>query len=313
MVALDTAHEPDMSSQQNRVPAGVSSGGQFATGQRQAADVVLADLGFLQDAGPEPEPDGGWAAAVPQVGSPTPWGPTKDVDRIADGITRVSTAAGGGWKLTDHRNRQVPEILRNPDGWYDEDQGWAKAAIVFPDEPRIAALNERMAGVDDRAAADGISHAERVVREHYPHAYEKVTGREVLPGQSQVRDQEFTDRQKILHRMRYRPVTGEDRDTARHLYEQIGPVVAGNMNARARDVVTIPHGLLLQGCRSGRHRVEVSVREIGLGLREVTVLGPDGAKTGEATASGRGGLQRAMLAIGDGDLDTFIRLDRRVR
>lgn len=304
-----------MSSQQSRVPAGVSSGGQFAAGRRAAADVVLANLGFLPnaDSQPEADPDGGSADAVPQVGSPTPWGPAGSVDRIADGITRVSTDSGGGWKLTDTRNMQVPKILRNPDGWYDEDQGWAKAAIAFSDEPHVAALNERMAAVDDQAAADGITYAERVARDHYPHEYEQFTGREVLPGQSQVRDQEFTDRQKILHRMRYRPVTGEDRATAGHLYEQIGPVVAGNMDARASDVVPIPHGMVLQGCRSGRNRVDVSVREIGLGLREVTVFGPDGAKIGEATVSGQGGLQRAMLAVGDGDLETLIRLDRRIR
>lgn len=184
----------------------------------------------------------------------------------------------------------------------------------LPHEPRIAAINERMHGIDDRAAADGITYAERVVRDHYPHEYQQFTGREVLPGQSQIRDRQFTDRQRIEHRMRYRPVADEDRDTARHLYEQIGPVVAGNMNARARDVVTIPHGMVLQGCRSGRHRVDVSVRQLGLGLREVIVFDlHGGTRLAEATVSGRGGLQRAMLAVGDGDLDTFTRLDRRVR
>ena len=50
--------------------------------------------------------------------------------------------------------------------------------------------------------------------------------------------------------------------------------------------------------------------KLGLGLREVIVFDSQGARLAEATVSGRGGLQ---LAVGDGDLDTFTRLDRRVQ
>jgi len=232
---------------------------------------------------------------------------------VAPGVTRVSTAEHGGWRLSPERNAAVPDDLREEFGWYELDCAWAKTAIAFPDEPGVIEINERMRGIDDRADADGITHAERVVRDHYPYEYERFTGRRLLPGQSTARDREFTDRERLEHRMNYRPVTDGDRQLARHMYEQIGPVVAGNMDAKARKVMTIPHGMLLQGCRSRAYRVDVAVRHLGLGLREVVVFDSRGTVLGSAATRGQGELQKAMLAIGDGRVDELRTLDRRLR
>ena len=332
-----------MTDHQHRQPKGIRIGGQYAAEQRSPSQVVLDGLGFTDDDqldadldaahradgsaahGPNSNERGPgvdepalrdaqhWGAAQVDVGTATPWGPAEEVAVVAPGISRVGTAEHGGWRLSPERNAAVPDDLREESGWYELDSAWAKAAIAFPDEPGVIGINERMRGIDDRADADGITHVERVVRDYHPHEYERFTGRRVLPGQSTVGDREFTDREKLEHRMNYRPVTDDDRQFARYMYEQIGPVVAGNMDAKARKVMTIPHGMLLQGCRSGAHRVDVAVRHLGLGLREVVVFDSRGTMLGSAATRGQGGLQKALLAIGDGRVDELRALDRRLR
>lgn len=308
-----------MTEQRHRQPKGIRVGGQYAAEQRSPSQVVLDSLGFTDDGHLDPDwdvtpgedasaPLGGsspdehgsgadrpargdrhhWGASRVEVGTDTPWGPAEEVAVVAPGITRVDTTEHGGWRLSRARNAAVPNDLREESGWYELDSAWAKAAIAFPDEPGVIEINQRMRGIDDRADADGITHVERVVRDHYPYEYERFTGRRVLPGQSTVRDREFTDRDKLEHRMNYRAVTDDDRQLARHMYEQIGPVVAGNMDAKARKVMTIPHGMLLQGCRSGTHRVDVAVRHLGMGLREVVVFDSRGAVLGSVATRGPG-------------------------
>ena len=332
-----------MTDQRHRQPKGIRIGGQYAAEQRSPSQVALDGLGFMDDDqldadGDSADREGGstadgpglnergpgvdepglrdaqrWGADPVGVGADTPWGPAEEVAVVAPGITRVCSTEHGGWRLSRARNAAVPDDLREESGWYELDCAWAKAAIAFPDEPGVIEINERMRGIDDRADADGITHVERVVRDHYPHEYERFTGRRVLPGQSMVRDREFTDREKLEHRMNYRPVTDDDRQLARHMYEQMGPVVAGNMDAKARKVMTIPHGMLLQSCRSGAHRVDVAVRHLGLGLREVVVFDSRGTVLGSAATRDQGGLLKAMLAIGDGRIDELKVLDRRLR
>lgn len=61
----------------------------------------------------------------------SPWGPIQDETVIAEGITSISTASHGGYKLDRKRNSQVPSYMRQPGGWYEEDCDYAIVVVVF--------------------------------------------------------------------------------------------------------------------------------------------------------------------------------------
>jgi hypothetical protein len=65
-------------------------------------------------------------------GKYSPWGYIQDVEKIADGIWSVSTAGHGGIKLDRKHNAAMPDYMRSPGGWYEEDCQWALVALVFP-------------------------------------------------------------------------------------------------------------------------------------------------------------------------------------
>jgi hypothetical protein len=73
----------------------------------------------------------------------TPWGPsTGPVVEIADGVTAVSSASHGGWKLTAELNDAMPACARNPNGFYEEDVEWSRVVLAFPDRfgPQLRAV-----------------------------------------------------------------------------------------------------------------------------------------------------------------------------
>ncbi len=74
------------------------------------------------------------AATLTAGGKPirTPWGPCQDARVYAPGVTSMSTAGHGGFKLSAEMNRKVPEPMRVKDGWYEEDGEWAKVAHALP-------------------------------------------------------------------------------------------------------------------------------------------------------------------------------------
>jgi hypothetical protein len=61
----------------------------------------------------------------------TPWGPAQQSCRYGEGISCHSTAGHGGFHLDDLRNAAVHPLLRNANGWYEEDCDWAKVAFTF--------------------------------------------------------------------------------------------------------------------------------------------------------------------------------------
>lgn len=63
----------------------------------------------------------------------TPWGAPQHITLLAEGIRSVSTGSHGGIKLSAERNEQMPDYMRNDDGWYEEDSEWAKVTVVFQD------------------------------------------------------------------------------------------------------------------------------------------------------------------------------------
>ena len=103
----------------------------------------------------------------------TPWGASQQSYRYADGILCHSTASHGGFHVDAERNARVHAMLRNADGWYEEDGEWAKVAFSFPG---LFTVRER-------------SSADRSLRNDYPDAWEHIHQVELAPGESRVKDE----------------------------------------------------------------------------------------------------------------------------
>ncbi len=68
----------------------------------------------------------------------TPWGSSQTQTRVAEGITRHSTASHGGYFLDARRWAQFREMMPTVklwagDQWFEEDCDWALVALAFPD------------------------------------------------------------------------------------------------------------------------------------------------------------------------------------
>lgn len=63
----------------------------------------------------------------------SPWGVIQDEERIATGITFVSTSSHGGIKLDRRRQAMMPKVFRQKGGWYEEDCDWCLPALIFPE------------------------------------------------------------------------------------------------------------------------------------------------------------------------------------
>jgi hypothetical protein len=105
----------------------------------------------------------------------TPWGVPQHIRTLAFGIQSVSTAGHGGVKLSAERNAQIPDYMRNTDGWYEEDVEWAKVAVVLL----------------DAFSAESVGDAYRTLKNWQPDAYEQFTGRMLKPGDSFIRDRQM--------------------------------------------------------------------------------------------------------------------------
>ena len=106
-------------------------------------------------------------------GAHTPWGPSQGGTVYDEGITSLSTAGHGGFKLSADRNRKVHPMLRLAVGWYEEDECWAIVAFTFPQ--LFTALERR--------------HAERTIKDSWPDAWEAISGAILAPGESRTKDQ----------------------------------------------------------------------------------------------------------------------------
>lgn len=102
----------------------------------------------------------------------TPWGCADSNEVYGKGVVFHSTPSHGGFKLDEIPNGEVPEALRNADGWYEEDCEWAKVAVAFP-----ALFTDR-----ERRQADD------TIRNHWPDYWEVAHGRELAPGESWEKD-----------------------------------------------------------------------------------------------------------------------------
>lgn len=103
----------------------------------------------------------------------TPWGRSQGSLSYAEGVVCHSTASHGGFHLVAARNQRVDPLLRNRDGWYEEDGEWAKVALTFPE---LFTDRER-------------EGATRLLRNFEPDAWEAIHGVVLLPGESRVKDE----------------------------------------------------------------------------------------------------------------------------
>lgn len=107
-----------------------------------------------------------------RVSTATPWGEAQGAERYTRGVTSYDTASHGGFKVSKTLNDKIPEILRNEDGWYEEDCEWAKVAFSLP---MLFTDLEKF-------------HAVRTLKNYFPLEYEALTGEVLPPGASHAKD-----------------------------------------------------------------------------------------------------------------------------
>src|ERR1035438_5453954 len=66
------------------------------------------------------------------VSTSTPWGPSQQSKSYGPGIVSYSCAGHGGFHVSPTLNAAMPDYLRYPEGWYEEDCAWALVALAFP-------------------------------------------------------------------------------------------------------------------------------------------------------------------------------------
>jgi hypothetical protein len=111
-----------------------------------------------------------------RVGMRTPWGKADHVQVYADGIAFVGTPGHGGFKLDRKRQGAMPEALRLPGGWYEEDVEYARVKLAFPD------------AIPDMS----LESAQKTIKNSHPDVWEAWTGQKVGAAESYVvREREF--------------------------------------------------------------------------------------------------------------------------
>lgn len=111
----------------------------------------------------------------------TPWGKSQGHQILGDGITFYHTAGHGGIHVLSKQNMQIPEYMRNNDGWYEEDCEQAKVAVCFPS--CFVTAKTTLEQVMTVAMA--------TLRDWFPEAYEHYTGLQLGAGESFKRDEQL--------------------------------------------------------------------------------------------------------------------------
>jgi hypothetical protein len=105
----------------------------------------------------------------------TPWGTAQDSEKICRGINFYSTASHGGYKISDKLNKEIPEVFRNNDGWYEEDCEWS-IPRVFLSEYWGSLWNDNQ--LDEKKGKEYISAHDTLTR-WYPHKWQEFNGVEI--------------------------------------------------------------------------------------------------------------------------------------
>lgn len=104
----------------------------------------------------------------------SPWGAVQDEERIAPGITFVSTSSHGGFKVSEALNNKIPISMRQSGGWYEEDVDWAVIPIIYPD------------AFDEKTRERAI----HTFKQWRPKLYERFFEEKLGPGESFMKDEE---------------------------------------------------------------------------------------------------------------------------
>lgn len=107
-------------------------------------------------------------------GTWTKWGKAQTGTQYARGIMKYTTSGHGGFKVSPGVNGAIPDHLRLEGGVYEEDGDWARLATAMP---QVFTDRERR-------------HAERILRNGMPDAWEIQYGRRLQEGESVRRDQQ---------------------------------------------------------------------------------------------------------------------------
>lgn len=110
-------------------------------------------------------------------GMRTPWGAAQEARVVAPGVGWVGTPGHGGVKLSPEMNRRMPDYMRRPGGWYEEDCDWALPYVALADILRQGG---------EASAADA---AMETLRKWHPDEYERFTGETIPEGGSHVKDE----------------------------------------------------------------------------------------------------------------------------
>jgi len=108
----------------------------------------------------------------PHEGMNTPWGRADNIRRLADGIWFVGTPGHGGLKLSASLNKKMPQVVRTPGGWYEEDLAYNWVVVMFPE-------------LIERGLVSGtLEEAHQSLRDWFPTEYEKVFNTKLTSSQS---------------------------------------------------------------------------------------------------------------------------------
>lgn len=114
-------------------------------------------------------------------GKSSPWGTIQSAKVLIPGAWLVHTAGHGGVKLDRRLNARVPEFIRRPGGWYEEDCEWSLAVVS-------------LAGMFE---AGWVDQARKTARSWYPDEYTRLTGEPVTAEESHiVSAREFSERNR---------------------------------------------------------------------------------------------------------------------
>lgn len=111
----------------------------------------------------------------------TPWGPAQESHRMAPGVISYSTARHGGIHLSPSVNELVPDYMRLPSGWYEEDCDWAI--------PVIALAGKLELNFDHHLEPNSAYfHAYQTLKNWHPDAFERFFNCVLAPGDSYIKD-----------------------------------------------------------------------------------------------------------------------------
>jgi hypothetical protein len=116
----------------------------------------------------------------------TPWGDRDEPDKLFGGFWWVTASIHGGLYLTAEQRKAIPDELKSHsrDGegiWWEENSAWSL--------PVMCLLSGRLESSLTEEEQEKLYFADQTCRDNYPGEWEKLTGRRLMPGESQALDQ----------------------------------------------------------------------------------------------------------------------------